>query len=136
MALPAGSEPETPVRRNDQRVELALALWLRVGVLLAAGLVLLGGLLYLIRDGGAHPDYGRFTGEPGALRSPHGVLAQAAALQPLGLIQLGVLLLVATPVLRVAFSLAAFARERDWTYVGLTAIVFTILGLSLFGVLP
>ena len=136
MASPAGSDTGPPVRWDEQRVELALAMVLRVGVLLAASLVLLGGVLYVISQGGTHPHYGQFSGEPGDLRSPSGVLAKAASLQPLGLIQLGVLLLIATPVLRVAFSLLAFARERDRTYVVLTAVVLAILLLSLLGVLP
>ena len=117
-------------------MELALAMLLRAGVLLAAALVLAGGLLYLVRDGGLRPHYGQFTGEPGNLQHPGGVLTAALHLQPLGLIQLGVLVLLVTPVVRVAFSLLAFAREKDLTYVGMTAVVLLVLVLSLLGVLP
>lgn len=134
MAPPAESEPSLSAAADDQRVELALALLLRAGVLLAAGLVLVGGLLYLVRDGGLRPDYGRFGGEPGDLKHARGVFAAALALKPLGLIQLGVLVLLATPVLRVAFSLLAFARERDRIYVAMTSVVLLVLLLSLLGV--
>ena len=136
MAPPAESESAGSPAADDQRVELALAVLLRAGVLLAAGLVLVGGLMYLAREGGLHPDYARFSGEPGNLRQPLGVLAAALALQPLGLIQLGVLVLFATPVVRVAFSLLAFARERDRTYMAMTSVVLVVLLLSLLGVLP
>ena len=136
MAPPEESEPAGPSAAEDLRVELALALLLRGGVLLAAGLVLAGGVLYLAQDGGMHPDYGRFSSEPGNLRHPLGVFAAALALQPLGLIQLGVLVLLATPVVRVGFSLLAFLREKDRTYVGMTAVVLVVLLLSLLGVLP
>ena len=47
-------------------------------------------------------------------------------------IQLGLLLLIATPVARVAFSVFAFAKQRDWTFVVITLIV---LGLLLYGLL-
>jgi len=48
-----------------------------------------------------------------------------------GIIQLGLLLLIATPVARVAFSVVAFAAERDWLYVAITLIVLAILIYSL-----
>jgi uncharacterized membrane protein len=47
-------------------------------------------------------------------------------------VQLGVLLLIATPVARVAFSALAFARQRDYTYVALTLFVLAVLLCSLF----
>jgi uncharacterized membrane protein len=43
------------------------------------------------------------------------------------------LLLILTPVARVAFSVAAFALERDWTYVAITLIVLAVLIYSLAG---
>lgn len=49
----------------------------------------------------------------------------------LALAQGGVLLLISTPVLRVLVSVAAFARERDWTYVAITAAVLAMLALSI-----
>jgi uncharacterized membrane protein len=57
----------------------------------------------------------------------------ALALEGRGLIQLGLLLLIATPIARVAFSIVAFALEKDRMYVGFTAIVLTILLYSIAG---
>lgn len=128
MAPPAGSE--------DERVELALAMLLRAGVIVAAMLVLVGGLLHLVLHGGQRPDYRHFAGEPGDLQHPGRIFALALHGSPEGLIQLGVLVLLATPVLRVGFSLLAFARERDRTYVVLTSVVLVVLLLSVLGVLP
>lgn len=125
-----------PTPEEDERIELALAVLLRAGVLVAAALVLLGGLLHLILHGGLRPDYRHFAGEPGDLQHPGRILVLALHASPEGLIQLGVLVLLATPVLRVAFSLLAFARERDRTYVALTSVVLLVLLLSLLGVLP
>jgi uncharacterized membrane protein len=47
-------------------------------------------------------------------------------------IQLGILVLIATPVARVLFSMLGFGLEKDWMYVGVTAIVLVLLLYSLF----
>jgi hypothetical protein len=65
--------------------------------------VLAGGIHYLIQFGGATPDYKVFRGEPGGLRHPFEIIHEAIHLDARGIIQLGLLLLIATPVARVAF---------------------------------
>ena len=67
------------------------------------------------------------------LRTLNGILRDATARRGQGLIQLGVLMLVATPIARVAFSIFAFARQRDYLYVSLSLIVFTLLMYSFVG---
>ena len=59
-----------------------------------------------------------FQGEPSDLRLVSSIFRDAIALDPRGIIQLGLLLLIATPVARVAFTVLAFAYERDWTLRG------------------
>jgi uncharacterized membrane protein len=98
---------------TDQQVEQIVGTLLRAGVILAASVVLLGGVLYLARLGTSPPDYRVFRGEPADLRSIAGILRDARSVDGRGIIQLGLLLLIATPVARVAFSLVAFARQRD-----------------------
>jgi uncharacterized membrane protein len=117
---------------DDASLEQLLGNLLLVGVLLAAAVVLTGGLVYLARHGGELPDYRVFHGEPGDLRSPMGLLADVLSLSARGIIQFGLLLLIATPVARVLFSLMAFARQRDLTYVVVTVIVLGVLLYSLF----
>ena len=106
---------------------------LRIGVLLAATVVLAGGILYLIRYGGGAPEYRVFRGEPAQLRSVPAIVQDAGSFNRRALIQFGLLLLIATPVTRVAFSVAAFAWQRDWTYVVVTLIVLGVLFYSLTG---
>jgi len=136
MALPAGSDRGPSLEEQEHAVELALSTLLRAGVLLAAAFVLVGGVVYLFLHGGERPDYAHFSAEAADLRSIPGVARAAAHLRPQGLIQFGLLLLIATPIMRVAFSLVAFVRERDRIYVGLTAVVLGILLLSVTGILP
>jgi uncharacterized membrane protein len=118
---------------TDLRVELLIGSLLRIGVITAAVVVLMGGLIFLARHGGDLPHYAVFAGEPSALRSLFGVLRSAAHFQGRGIIQLGLLLLIATPVARVAFSIAAFVMERDWMYVAFASIVLAVLIFGLFG---
>lgn len=49
------------------------------------------------------------------------------------IIQFGILVLIATPIARVAFSLAAFLREKDWMYTLFTLVVLLVLMYSLVG---
>jgi uncharacterized membrane protein len=117
---------------SEQKFENFLGNLLRAGVVLAASVVLFGGVLYLIRHGGEQPDDKVFHGEPADLRNPIGTVGDALSFSSRGIIQLGLLLLVATPVARVGFSAIGFLKERDFTYVLLTLIVLTVLLFSLF----
>jgi uncharacterized membrane protein len=116
---------------NDQRVENVIGNLLRAGVILAAAVVLAGGVLYVAKYGSRRPQYGVFRGEPSDLRNASQIVDDAISLHSRGLIQLGLLLLIATPVARVAFSVIAFAGERDWLYVVVTLIVLAVLLYSL-----
>jgi len=121
-----------PGRWNDTQVEQIIGNLLRAGVFLAATVTFIGGVLYLWRYGALHPDYRLFRGEPAELRSVGGTLRFALEGRRRGIIQVGILLLIATPIARVVFSTYAFARERDRLYVGLTLVVLAILLYSLF----
>ncbi len=118
---------------TDAQVEQIVGTLLRSGVIVAALIVLVGGILYLMRYGAALPDYRVFRGEPADLRSLSGIVSDALSFRFHGIIQLGLLLLIATPVARVAFSVLAFALQRDRTYATVTLIVFAVLMYSLIG---
>jgi uncharacterized membrane protein len=120
-------------QRRDQQVERIIALLLQGGVVLAIVVVLLGAVLYLGEDGRRIADFQVFRGEPWDLRHTPSVLAAAAAGQGQAVIQLGVLILIATPVARVIFALLAFARDRDLTYIVVTAIVLAVLLYGMLG---
>jgi uncharacterized membrane protein len=117
---------------TDERLDRALGHLLRGGVLLAATVVLAGGVAFLARFGGTRADDRTFHGEPPELRNPVAVVRAAADGNVGAVIQLGLLLLIATPVARVLFTVCAFARQRDWTYVVVTLIVLGLLLYSLF----
>lgn len=118
---------------DDHHVEEIIGNLLRWGVILAALVVLAGAAVYLAHNAFVHPDYRIFRGEPSDLRHVRGILRDTRALQGRGIIQLGLLLLIATPVARVAFSIVAFGVQRDLMYMAITLIVLATLLYSLTG---
>lgn len=120
-------------RWSDRRIETMVAQLLRGGLLLAAVVVLAGAAVYLYRHGTEMPSYTVFRGEPATLEEIGGIAGQALGGRSGGLMQLGLVLLLATPVARVALSALAFALQHDWLYVGVTLGVLAVLLYSILG---
>ena len=125
--------PFQPQPWRDRRLEIILGNLLRTGVLLSAAVVLAGASVYLVRHSHEPANYRIFRGEPSDYRTISGVFHSVMNGRGRGLIQLGLLLLIATPIARVAFSIAGFAIERDRLYVAFTLIVLAILLFSFLG---
>ncbi|MDE1920025.1 MAG: DUF1634 domain-containing protein [Candidatus Omnitrophica bacterium] len=104
---------------------------LRAGVIVSALLVICGGILYLSRYGTVGPAFAHFKGEPERLKDIYGIIRSALSLHPRGIIQLGLLCLIATPIMRVIFSLGMYAKHKDSLYVVITSIVLCLLLYSL-----
>jgi uncharacterized membrane protein len=107
----------------------SLGTLLRVGVMLAALVVLIGGVFYLVSDCPANPDYRVFRAQPFHLAS---VLRLAGACNGPAIIQIGIVLLIATPIMRVASAGFLFARRRDYRYTAIALIVLGALAYSVF----
>ena len=122
---------EKATKWSDERVELLVASLLRLGVILSSLVVLAGAVGYLIRYGHTIPHHDVFRGEPAELRHLGGIVRSAWSLDSRGIIQFGLLLLIATPVARVALAVYGFARERDWKFVVISAVVLAVLLYSL-----
>jgi uncharacterized membrane protein len=118
---------------TDERIELIVGRFLRAGVIIASVIVFIGGIHYLMTYGAKVPEYKIFSGEPADLRTLHGIAADAFSFRSRGIVQLGLLLLMFTPVAWVAFLLFAFAKQRDLTYVIVSTIVLAALLFSLVG---
>jgi uncharacterized membrane protein len=118
--------------QDDRRMDMAISDILRIGVSVAAAVVLTGWAMYLGDARGAVPDYRHFHDQPVSLASFASLLHGLEALDSLSIMQAGVLLLIATPVLRVVFCVAAFAVRKDVHYVLISGIVLMVLLYSLF----
>ncbi|MGE5571227.1 MAG: DUF1634 domain-containing protein [Rhodospirillales bacterium] len=122
-------------RWTDERIEKLVGNLLRAGVLIAAAVVLVSGICYLWHAGGGAPEYHSFRGEPASLNSVFGVLASLRTLDCRAFIQFGILLLIATPIARVAAAALGFYLQGDRTYVAVSLAVLAILAFSLSGYL-
>ena len=114
-------------------MDLIIANLLRAGVLLSAVIILFGASIYLTRHVVEVTHYNVFKGEPADLRFVSGIVTAAVSLRGRGIIQFGLLILIATPIARVIFSVFAFALERDFLYVAITLIVLAVLLFSILG---
>ena len=121
------------IEHAERRMDEIMGQLLRTGVILAAAFVMAGGAVFLARHPTPVTNYHVFQGEPEELRTVPGIFHDALAFHGRGLIQLGLLILIATPIARVAFSVVAFLYQRDWTYVVVTLIVLGLLVYSLLG---
>lgn len=122
----------TKVPLTDDAVEQLVGRLLQIGVAISALVVLVGGVLLLLQHGAEVPDYSTFRGEPESIRTLYGIVHGLRALDARSIIQFGLLLLIATPILRVAFTWVAFLLQRDWVYVAITSVVLVLL---LFGLI-
>jgi uncharacterized membrane protein len=118
-------------RWSDHAMEQLIGRFLQIGVMLAAAVVLLGATLLLAQHGGAPVSYAAFHSGPEQLRTIGGIVRGAFALDSKAIVQLGLVLLIATPVVRVAFMLIAFMVQRDRIYVAISALVLALLLYSL-----
>ncbi|MGE5498246.1 MAG: DUF1634 domain-containing protein [Syntrophothermus sp.] len=120
--------------KSNRKLENTIGRLLISGVILAAAVVSIGAVYYLISNGNHKADYTAFTAEPKDISTLTGIIKSVLELQSRGIIMLGLILLILTPIARVIFSLLAFAIQRDYIYTAISAIVLLILLFSLFNV--
>jgi uncharacterized membrane protein len=125
--------PPSSGNANDYRVEQIIGNLLRTGVILAVSVMLAGGIYYLSRH--ANDPSGHHTFEPEKvplyLKDMGEIVTAAVQGNSLAIMQVGLLLLILTPVARVVFTVFAFLWERDYLYLVITLIVLSILLYSL-----
>lgn len=116
---------------DDSKLDGQIGMLLRIGMLSAAFVILVGGILFLVSHGQTKLDYRVFRGEPENLKKFTGILSGAMHGHDRAIIQLGLVILIATPVARVLFSAFAFFRAKDYLYVAISGFVFLVLMYSL-----
>jgi uncharacterized membrane protein YfcA/uncharacterized membrane protein len=127
LISPGNEQQVQPVAHVETVATMSIGWILQGGVLLSAAVIVLGVLLLPLRPGGFSPE--RVLAFPATLNQ---VMTGLLVLRPQAVITLGLLLLIATPVIRVAASVLVFAFERDRKFVLITLIVLVILLGSLF----
>ena len=118
--------------KTDKNIELILGNLLRTGVIIAGSVVIFGAVLFLVRHGSEIPSYHMFKPDSFNFSDFRGLFRGIVAFRSVSIMELGILLLIATPVLRVLFSVFAFAYKKDYMYVVFTVIVLFVLIFSFF----
>lgn len=118
---------------TDYDMEQLIGQVLRYGVLTSGIIAIIGGIWYLVQSGSGIPNYTEFNGEPAGYTSLTGIIKGLTAGSAKEIIQLGVVILIATPILRIVFSLFSFILEKDRLYIVITLIVLLIILFSMFG---
>ena len=118
-------------RFQDRDIEQIMGNLLRYGVLASLFVVLLGAVLYLLQHGDEKPLYRQFSGEPKRLIEIRQVWQSALQGRGRSIIQLGLFILIATPVARIVFSVIGYILERDYLYIVITLVVLSVIVLSL-----
>jgi uncharacterized membrane protein len=124
---------EAKFKAEEKHFDEMVSLLLRTGVILSSIVVLIAGIFYLFQSAMFKPVYRPFHGEPANLRELHKIIIGVFSLNSRNWIQFGLLLLVATPVARVALCVITFIKEKDRTYIVLTLIVFCVLIFGFIG---
>ncbi len=123
---------ETDKHPGSIRMEILIGKLLKIGVLISSAIVLIGGILFMMKSAGSQPQYGIFKGEPIAFRTVGGIFKETFSFSSRGIMQLGILLLLATPIMRVLLSVLIFIKEKDKLYIVVTSIVLAVLIYSVF----
>ena len=117
---------------KEERLRGLLAKIMLWGVVLAAAVMLVGLAIFLFHHAGQRPGDHKFTGEPADLRHPAAIFRQALRGNDDCLIQVGVLLLLCNPLVRVGLAAFGYAAARDRLYAAIAFVVLGVLAVSYF----
>ena len=117
---------------KDKDMQAIIGWVLRAGVFISMLVVFIGGVIYLYRHGHTIANYHKFKGIPDFVHSASGIINGVIHLRGRAIIQAGIVLLIATPIVRVVFSAVGFIIEKDYLYTGITFIVLLIIVISAF----
>jgi uncharacterized membrane protein len=115
---------------KDKDMQAIIGWVLRLGVIISMSVVFIGGIIYLYRHGQSTADYSVFKGVPDFVH-PAGIIDGILNFRGRAVIQLGIILLIATPILRVICSAVGFVIERDRLYTIISLVVLLIIIISM-----
>jgi uncharacterized membrane protein len=116
-------------------IEILLGKVLRIGVLMAASIIILGVILFFAREHG-DVTYDQALGKGADIHSlsPGTIWNGLRHGSSRDVIFLGVLALILTPITRVAMTVWLFLRQRDWIFVACAGFVLIVLVLGIAGI--
>ena len=115
---------------GDTDIQQIIGWILRLGVIISMLVVLTGGCFYIYRHSAETVHYSQFTGVPEFVHTAGGIWHGILTFRGRAIIQAGIILLIATPIVRVLFSGIGFIMEKDWLYTGISLLVLAIIVTS------
>jgi uncharacterized membrane protein len=115
---------------KDTDIQAIIGWVLRTGVILSIAIVLFGGAVYIYRHGHDIANYSTFKDVSDFVQLS-GIINGILTFKGKAIIQGGIVLLIATPIIRVAFSAVGFVFEKDYLYTGITLLVLLIIFISM-----
>ncbi|MFD1258156.1 DUF1634 domain-containing protein [Mucilaginibacter terrae] len=115
---------------DNKDIQQIIGWILRLGVIISMLVVLIGGCLYIYRHSTETVHYSRFVGVPEFVHTPGGIWHGILTFRGRAIIQAGIILLIATPIVRIMFSAIGFVLEKDWLYTGISLLVLAIIIIS------
>jgi uncharacterized membrane protein len=116
---------------KDTDMQVVIGWVLRIGVIVSISIVFFGGIIFLYRHGNEIVDHRKFTGIPYFIQSTSGIFHGIITFRGRAIIQFGIILLIATPILRVIFSTIGFVLEKDKLYIAISLLVLLIIFISM-----
>jgi uncharacterized membrane protein len=112
---------------QDEDLERIIGQLLRCGVIISSVIVTAGGIIYLYRHGAEPPRFSQFRGEPDKMKRLGPMWQSILGGEGRPLIMLGLCVLIATPIARIAFSIIGYLLEKDYLYLVITLSVLAVI---------
>ena len=125
-------QPKQKKLLRDADMQLIIGWILRTGVTLSMAVVIIGGIFFIYRHGRSIADYSTFKGVPDFIQGTGNIIRNVFNVRGQAIIQLGIMLLIATPIIRVIFSAIGFILEKDHLYTFISLLVLFIILVSMF----
>lgn len=127
----SSSSPQKSAGFKDKDMQAVIGWILRIGVFVSTAFVITGGIIFLFNHGHSQIDFVSFNKVPDFISNLSGVIEGVIHLKGQAIIQFGIVLLIATPVLRVIFAGIGFLLEKDYLYTFISILVLLIIITSM-----
>ncbi|WAC42625.1 DUF1634 domain-containing protein [Pedobacter sp. SL55] len=118
---------------TDKDIQSLVGNLLRAGVYISMGIVILGGIIYLLDHANEKIDYVTFDINKVSLKTVGAIFSNVLTFKGAAVVQFGLLMLIFTPIARVLMAVISFFLEKDYLYVLIGLIVLAIIMASLSG---
>lgn len=116
---------------DDQQIKTGISMILSTGVRVSALITAVGALLYLAGAATAAVDYSKYSPNSTPYTDFQNILNGLKMGDSAAIIQLGIVVLLLTPLMRVIYCCFEFSKRQDWQYSIMTALVLAVLTYSL-----